>query len=264
MIIKYVSSNRDEFEFYSTHMKASEGNYHEYAWKMLDGGFQREMAEYELTFVVRGTESERKSIIDRMTNAFETDIAQQNPGRFIFGDYSISGYVTFSSTYASEMSNRTERRVKISCTSGFWEKQKGYSFATEKANAKGTKRYPNRYAYRYAARKSEKMIINDGYAPAQFNIYIYGPAVNPDIYIGENRYSITVTLMENERLEIDSKNETIFKILNDGTKVNEFGSRQKGINFFKGIAPGVNSVMWYGDLTFDINLKIERSEPEWL
>ena len=265
MIIKYICSNRDEFSLYSASLAVSDGSYHLYKWIVnKDEEFERKAQEYDLTFQLRGTLDERKLILNQMTNDFERDIVNQEPGTFVFGEYSIKGYVIESSTHASrDMPSRSERKIKLYCPSGFWVKTSKYNFKTESVKTSNAKKYSYRYPYRYAASNSLKSVSNEGYSPSNFRMFIYGPASNPTIFVGENKYLVNITLADNERLEIDSRNETILKILEDGTKENAFHLREKGRNFFKKIPTGVSNVSWSGKISFDIEVDVERSEPRW-
>ena len=95
-MIRYINSEGKEYKFYDARVRATSGNFHKHAWtpetsKRKIGetvqGFEKDAAEYEITFTVRGALEDRKTFLDEMQDAFETDILLERPGRVYFGDY---------------------------------------------------------------------------------------------------------------------------------------------------------------------------------
>ena len=111
-MIRYINSEGKEYKFYDARVRATSGNFHKHAWtpetsKRKIGetvqGFEKDAAEYEITFTVRGALEDRKTFLDEMQDAFETDVLLERPGRIYFGDYYIDGFVTSSETKTSDI-----------------------------------------------------------------------------------------------------------------------------------------------------------------
>ena len=72
------------------------------------------------------------------------------------------------------------------------------------------------------------MIWNvDHYAPCEFLMTIFGPAVEPRIVINGHPYQIYTTLDENEYLQIDSRNNQVIKYLANGIQQDIYDLRAK-------------------------------------
>ena len=75
-------------------MRATSGNFHKHAWtpetsKRKIGetvqGFEKDAAEYEIAFTVRGALEDRKTFLDEMQDAFETDVfTRENREELLF------------------------------------------------------------------------------------------------------------------------------------------------------------------------------------
>ena len=89
-MIRYINSEGKEYKFYDARVRATSGNFHKHAWtpetsKRKIGetvqGFEKDAAKYEITFTVRGALEDRKTFLDEMQDAFETDVLLESPGR---------------------------------------------------------------------------------------------------------------------------------------------------------------------------------------
>ena len=254
-------------------MRATSGNFHKHAWtpetsKRKIGeivqGFEKDAAEYEITFTVRGALEDRKTFLDEMQDAFETDVLLERPGRIYFGDYYIDGFVTSSETKTSDIAvYYSQNKVKLYCPRPIWTKENPYTFYSYGASSSDNKRYPGRYPFRYANGMNNTHVQNPHFTDANFTLVIYGPVVNPQVIIGDKSYLVNIVLEQGERLEIDSRTRTVTKISKNGEQVNTFHNREKGKKFFKKIPPGRQKVVWSGKFDWDLVIYEERSEPRW-
>ena len=112
----------------------------------------------------------------------------------------------------------------------------------------------------------EGRITNDTAVPCRMKIMVYGPAVNPKIWIGEHYYSVLCTLDEGDTLTIDQVNETVIREtgeLGHRKKINEFNNRSKEESVFTPAPIGQSSVNWSGSFYFEITMYKERDEAKW-
>lgn len=272
-MIRYINSEGKEYKFYDARVRATSGNFHKHAWtpetsKRKIGetvqGFEKDAAEYEITFTVRGALEDRKTFLDEMQDAFETDVLLESPGRIYFGDYYIDGFVTSSETKTSDIAvYYSQNKVKLYCPRPIWTKENPYTFHSYGASSSDNKRYPGRYPFRYANGMNNTHVQNPHFTDANFTLVIYGPVVNPQVIIGDKSYLVNIVLEQGERLEIDSRTRTVTKISKNGEQVNAFHNREKGKKFFKKIPPGRQKVVWSGKFDWDLVIYEERSEPRW-
>lgn len=272
-MIRYINSEGKEYKFYDARMRATSGNFHKHAWtpetsKRKIGeivqGFEKDAAEYEITFTVRGALEDRKTFLDEMQDAFETDVLLERPGRIYFGDYYIDGFVTSSETKTSDIAvYYSQNKVKLYCPRPIWTKENPYTFHSYGVSSSDNKRYPGRYPFRYANGMNNTHVQNPHFTDANFTLVIYGPVVNPQVIIEDKSYLVNIVLEQGERLEIDSRTRTVIKIAKNGERVNAFHNREKGKTFFKKIPPGRQKVVWSGKFDWDLVIYEERSEPRW-
>lgn len=271
--MKYISSNKNEYSLYSENMRVMEGSFHKYTWTANSRAkkigedlkeFKKEAQIYELTFQVRGELEKRKEILDKLHDDFEHDINAKKPGRMIFGGYYIEGYCIESSTNVSEIKNTwSQCKIVFYCPYPFWIKEHPYSFKKENAIKTNGKRYAYRYAYRYANGLMNTAVVNDHYADCNFRMIIYGPIIDPMIYIGGHPYFVHIILEDREYLEIDSAAGTVVKVTAFGERVNAFNNRSFTYSVFEPVHPGRQMIGWSGLFNFDLTLYEERSEPKW-
>lgn len=275
MIMQYISSQGTKFELYDAVVKVSSGSFHRRRWKLASRKLnygekiisaEKDPAEYELVFTIRGPLNQRKEYCNRLAAAAEYDIRNLSEGRLIYGDYSIGCLVTESDTgISSSRPNRTDVRMIFHCPYPFWSRTEKYSFPKiiDHADSTGMD-YPYDYPYDYASRKSGRISLqNNAHYKSHFRMTIWGPVNNPSVEIGGHTYGINGQIIAGERIEIDSRKKSILKI---GSKisVNWFGKRRKEESVFEEIPAGNNSVSWDGTFGFDLVLNDERSEPPWV
>ena len=153
--------------------------------------------------------------------------------------------------------------LKVLAKNPEWIKDNLYHFSVSSGKTGIGKRYAYQYAYQYGGNLSNTSIINPHFYATDFLLAIYGPALNPAVYIGGIPYLISVELEENERLEVNSMQGTVIKIKSDGQKDNAFHYRQKTPSVFTKIQPGRQEIRWSGNFPFDLTLFERRSEAAW-
>lgn len=110
---------------------------------------------------------------------------------------------------------------------------------------------------------TNRVLSNTGIVEMPFRLIIYGPCVNPVIYISNHAYQVNCSVESGEHLIIDSSEKTIQLVSNHGIISNKFAQRNKESYIFQKIPAGSNNITWDGSFGFDITLFEERSEPRW-
>lgn len=275
--IKYVCSNGEEYNLIGDKMKPTSGYFHSYEWNpntterkmgVTVNSFTKDPAVYEITLTVRGRVEERKEILDKITDAFERDVANLSPGRIYYGEYYTDCYIYKSSNEVSgENNSRTDCKVEIYCPYPFWcaeEKRSFFPISTEPKISSDYLDYPYDYSYDYTREKNgvQDWMI-DHFQSSNFELIIYGPCTDPKITINNYPYQIFDTLSAGEYITVNSRTKTVTKNLGNGTMQNIFEKRAKDKSIFEPIPSGSLAVNWNGEFGFDFTVFKERSVPKW-
>lgn len=76
-------------------------------------------------------------------------------------------------------------------------------------------------------------------------------------------YRVYTTVDDQEYIRINSRENTVQRVKNNGEIINEFNNRGKDDSIFEPILPGSQTVVWPGTFGFDVILHQERSELKW-
>lgn len=109
---------------------------------------------------------------------------------------------------------------------------------------------------------TEKWFV-DHYMPCDFEMTIYGPCIEPKIYVNRYPYQIHTILEEGEYLTIDSRRNSVIKYKRNGEIENIYNSRDFSYSVFKKMPCGLMYFDWNGMFGFDLTVFLERSEPKW-
>lgn len=230
-------------------------------------GFTMGVEERSLTVGVCGTPAAMKEALDRILSVTQYDIQAEEPGRLYVGNqYLLCNMVAGSvQTFFDPDIEYVEKSYTLVLSYPFWctETTSHYEIASGIPTEEGLD-YPYDYGYDYLADiNAGKQLINDHYAPCDFTMTVFGPALNPQVTIAGHIYGITATLYDDEYLIINSREAKIYKVATDGSETNLFNQRNKGSDIFEKIPGGTSTVIYNGEFGFDITLYQERSEPSW-
>lgn len=118
------------------------------------------------------------------------------------------------------------------------------------------------YPYQYSS-GALKSFLNDALVGSNFKLIIYGPVINPALYIGGHMYAVNVPVESDEYLEINSREKIIETVQSDGKRTSAINYRNRENYVFQKIPSGPVAVTWNNDFGFDLTLFDERSEPKW-
>ena len=274
MILKYESSNGEVYDLKVKPIRTRSANFHEYNWKAqtltLQYGdkvtrFDKPAQMYSALLDISGGIEERKASLNALHAAFDADIFSMLPGKIIHGDYYIHCFITHSNTYYKNPF--TQNEINIYCPYPFWIKENVYDFAKVEdiQDANQFLDFPYDFSYDYRSELTGQAFIqNPGAAPANYRLIIYGAVNNPYIVADGNYIGINTVLENNEYAVIDSRNHTVYKVANNGTRTNLFNDRIKGnVSMFEKISSGDHFVAWSGLFGITLTIYEERSEPLW-
>lgn len=206
--------------------------------------------------------------VNNFFDVTEADVAAGVRGKLYVGEYYLLCNIYSSDkAFWKETNKGMENAVKLLVPYPYWCREVKKAFLLNNADTSNDSEYlnyPFSYPYRYSVSRNLKVIENDHYAPCDFILCIYGPCTNPAIRINGHLYEVLSILYNGEYMLIDSRENTVFRYMSDGTKVNLFNWRNKESNLFQKIPEGRCSVIWQSEaFGFDLLLLQERGEPKW-
>lgn len=255
--------NLEEFESYEWQSEIKETSNHKE--KILELYMKLQKKKIELS-IFADSKEEMQQTLNEMHRIFEGDIARKTPGRIFVGDEYI--WCFCHSGRAEEYEEdfyTTDYEIGIITAKPFWIREKFLSYPIYSGDEGDVFfNFPFNFPFNFTSQqKGISTLENDHYADANFELVIYGPAVDPVINIGGYPYRVYTTVETNEYLVIDSQEKTVTRTLADGTIANEYDNRSFENSVFRPIPPGNHNVLWSGDFGWDITLYKERSKPEW-
>lgn len=226
--------------------------------------FYRGITSRKIPLVVyckSGDESD--SVMNRLHELAETDIAANIPGKIFVGDYYTSGYIT-ASAKSNYLIRRKYCKIDLTLTSDdpAWYREHTYSFFPNENEFSGGVDYPHDYPYDYDISLNGRKIVSDSIGESAFRLLVYGEATNPTITINGHNYMVLGTIRKGETLLIDSVNKKI-TLTAMGKKINWFDNRGREDYIFEPIPVGQSTVAWSGNFSFDLTVIEKRSEPKW-
>ena len=209
---------------------------------------------------------------DRIDDIFNADVQAGQPGTLkIRGWYLKCNITSAEPEFAQRIDRRIAYKVKVA-TPG-WTRQAVHSYDGTETGGSGID-YGRNYSYsdnvlgrgydygydEYAAHSATITLTGDNNG---FEAIIYGPAVNPVIYVNNDPIKVYVTLNSTERLQIisDGSIREINILQADGTAENAFVYRDKEHNPF--ITLGKVNELTFGEIKFDFTTIERRPRPSW-
>ena len=201
-----------------------------------------------------------------MFELFEQDIINEVPGKLYIGNYYLECFIYASDKSEYLVGPYTKLSLKVVTITDTWVKDELFQYRYETIESDDSGRgYSYGYEYDYSASPGNAtQFANSNFNEAEFIMTIYGYAQNPAISIGGHIYALNYTIQAGERVEIDSKRQTIRLYKMNGATVNIFRFRDRKNDIFHKIKSGEQAIYWNADFNFDLLLKAERSEPIWM
>ena len=233
-------------------------------------GFARYPRTVNLELRIRG--HNRQQFLDKI-NALQTvtdiDKLSEEPGRLYIGDQYMSCFLGVAGTVPSAPRNANFATVGITVLAvrPFWCTDVVYTLrpagSEEEEGDAMAKKYSFKYPYRYATGITNRIIINNHYAPCPMILTIQGPVTAPYIEIGGHVYNVSSTVLATQRLIIDQPARRIYLVGQTGAETNVFNARNKQHDIFTPVPVGESNVVYTGSYAVSITLVEQRSAPKW-
>lgn len=207
---------------------------------------------------------------DAFRRVADADVVAGTPGTFLAqNEWRQRGYVLASQPNSIHYGNLATD-LKIALLDGAWWRLVVKEFLPpDEDGADVYLDYPYDYPYDFMQTSRTESIESGVLTPSDVYLIIYGPAVNPYIICGGNKYQVNVTVPSGGYTIIDGRDKTIITTLADGTQRNDFaygvrgGGQGSGTYIFEQIPAGVQEVTYSGSFGFDLGWYEEEGEPPW-
>ena len=224
----------------------------------------RPAREVDVTFFAQFADA------DAFRHVADADVIAGTPGTFVAqNEWKQRGYVLASSPNSINYGELVTE-LKIALLDGAWWRLVSQEFhADDGGGAETYLDYPHDFPYDYSKRATVSTIEPSVLTPSAVHLVIYGPAINPYVIVGGNKYQVDITVPSGGYTVIDGRDKTIITTLADGTDRNDFaagvrGSGQGGGDYvFEPIHAGSQSIAWDGTFGFDLGWYEEEGEPPW-
>ena len=209
---------------------------------------------------------------DELRKAFDSDVYAGTPGTFVIdGEWKQRGFC-LEQKVTSLLGERVQADLTVALLDGAWWRIAHVPFVPESGSDPET--YPwldynFDFIYDFKRPPIAHVIDTDASAPSPVRIVIYGPATNPYIIAGENRYAVLASVSAGAYMVIDGKEKTITIVGADGSITDAFsagvrGSGEGGGEYvFEPIPTGAVPVSWDNSFGFDFGWYQEEGEPPW-
>lgn len=271
--IKYIASSGKEYDLVSNGVVHCSANYYDWHWSAVGtvlqygvriANFSKQPAEYDVELFIYGTPEARKRLLTALHEDFENDLRNKTPGRLVWGDHYIDCYVTQSQSSPAQTWDYISNKIHIYAPYPFWVQEHKVSLPVSQETQSTYLDYTYDYTYDYAAPTVGTKVVKSDFAfDSEFQMIIYGPAVNPRVTINDYPYVLYATIPQGAYVVIDSKTKSITQHNTNGTTSNLFNFRNKATSIFQKIPGGDLSITWDASFGVDITIFREKSEPDF-
>jgi len=272
-MMKYVNHLNEEIDFSAPPYLLVASEAYDYNWnfdtvainhkKSKIKSFKRSSKSFSADLLIKSNNFEEA--MNTFLKTVEKDVLAEKPGKLVKenGEY-LTCYIVEARNETFHIKNgHCQKKIKIVSPYPFWIKEITREFFPQNINKGEEPDYFKDYDYDYATSNGIQIWTVDHYAPSEFQLTIFGPAINPQIIINGHPYQIYETLDNLEYAVIDSRENTITKYLVNGKQTNLYDMRLKEYSIFEPIQAGRLVFSWEGSFGFSLKLFCERSEPVW-
>lgn len=205
---------------------------------------------------------------DLLRRAADADVMARKPGTLIFDGSWRQGAFILECT-PKPYNNGVLLEMTVALVDGAWWALVVNSFSPDDGISETYLDFPYDYEIDYGAPFSGDDVDTGLLSASPVFIRIYGPATNPYVVVGSNRYQLNTSVANGAYAVIDGRMKTITVVASDGTTTNAFAYGERGSGagggsyIFEEVQPGVQSVSWDGSFGFDLGWYDMEGEPPW-
>lgn len=232
--------------------------------------FRRSKDTFGLNIVIAGDYATRHNAL---VDIFNADVLENEPGYLLINGWKLLCYITEAqNAIVWDLNRQTNFVVKAINSTWIREETKTYN-GTSGGGSQGEdlgRDYSysdgilgRGYNYGYSQPESHFDSIDLPGTSNGFSVIIYGPQVDPVIYLNNQPVKVNVTLTSTQRLRIVSNGsvKTIEVLEPNGQATDAFVYRDKDNTPF--LTLGQHTDLTFGQIRFDFTTIERRSQPTW-
>lgn len=273
--VSYVNHLGETLDFGGGGIWCENGEPADWEWtaKTLNGrtsGLYRKQRTIPFNLIIVGTnEQHGLELRDALFEIMEKDAIAAKPGRLYVDGWYLKCIAVSSKKDLYWLTGEVAKcEIGLLADDPVWTKEHKLSLSKD---GTGTGlNFPYNFPYNFTGSSKEASYINNpGIMGAPVRMTVYGPASNPYVIVGKNRYEIEAEVKSGGKLVIDGTEKTITLYDEYGNAENAFSKRRgvqrqgSGSYVFQPVAPGENLVSWDGSFACDVVLFEQRSERRW-
>lgn len=203
--------------------------------------------------------------VSTLSDFFDADVLAGKSGKLYVGSGYLRCFITKNNTSDKYLETRKMLvEVEILPDGEEWIYEQTYIFRPQEESKTGKNLDFNfDFPFDFYNGMSNMALLNEAITDVDFEMIVYGKCENPEIMIDGQKYIVHCQLGSGEYLVINSLTKKIYKVKNDGEKVNQYHLQDTDWYIFQKISSGKHTVSWSGLFGFDITLFERRSEPKW-
>lgn len=269
--VTYVSSAGNTYQLHSKYGVVHKRlPYRSWSWKprtteleqgVRVSGFTRAAAQYKSELLFYGSVEEQTELINDLHDEFEGDMRRKKTGRIIVEGQYLDCYVI--GVDARYKDGATTDEIQIYAPYPYWMQEQKVVLEASSVTEGEFLDYEYDYEYDYTAPvMGQKIIKSDFPFASEYQMVIYGLAVNPRITINGYPYILYATIPAGAYVIVDSKQKSIMMYNTNGTRTDLFNFRNKSQTIFNKIPAGDLEITWDSSYGVDLTIFRERSEPK--
>lgn len=274
MELRYINSRGVELNLTQWPYMYNSGDVYDFVWSYdMTTGVSNQITEFykgplEKPIKIAITADTREDFVNavnHLTETIDVDVINMVPGKLFVGEQYLKCYIRgIKKAKFNAGIDFTFCELNVVVENPNWITETTKSFTSAGGSAGTGLDYPHDYPRDYSPKVLADSVVNDNYSPIDFRMVIYGPAVNPEVTIGNNTYKVFTELIAGEYLAIDSQEHIVAQFDNLGGSTTKYNSRDKTCEIYEQIPSGVIPVLWSGGFGFDLTTYAKRSEPKWI
>ena len=226
-------------------------------------------SERTLPLVLAGASPELR---DRAYRVLAADAHAGELGSLVYGEWSVPAVVTAQALSAWWFDGGVEgRELTLLMPRPLWcrELLTEYPVLDALAEPVPGSDYPKPHPYGYGIDAGATRSLDvPTLGPAEWLWRVWGPAADPYVLQGGNRHQVEVTVPAGSRLELDTRDRTIFLIDGLGRRTNVVDRRVRGASgsgtyAFARLPRGRVELSTTGAFAYDVVVYDERTSPSW-
>ena len=224
-------------------------------------GFTRGPAQYKSELLFYGSVEEQTELINDLHDDFEGDMRRKKTGRIIVEGQYLDCYVI--GVDARHNNGVTTDNIQIYAPYPYWMQEQKIVLDASSVTVGSFLDFEYDFDYDFTAPVIGRKIIKSDFPfDSEFQMVIYGLAVNPRIVINGYPYTLYATIPQGAYVIIDSKQRSIMMYNTNGTRTDLFNFRNKTESIFQKIPAGDLDITWDSSYGVDLTVFHERSEPK--